>query len=53
MKFTLELSPEELKEMIGADKLEKAFYDQLPTVTSVWSQVWLDWVKENIQWEDK
>jgi len=49
MKFTLEISPEELKEMIGADKLEKAFYYQLPTVTGVWSQVWLDWMKEYIQ----
>jgi hypothetical protein len=49
MKFTLEITPEELKELVGADRLEKAFYEQMPTVTGVWSQVWLDWVKEHMQ----
>ena len=53
MKFTLEITPEELKELVGADRLEKAFYEQMSPVTGVWSQVWLDWVKENIQGEDK
>jgi hypothetical protein len=52
MKFTLEITPEELKELVGADKLEKAFYEQMSPVTpvtGVWSQVWLDWMKEHMQ----
>jgi hypothetical protein len=52
MKFTLEISPEEFKQLIGADKLEKAFHEQMSLVTpvtSVWSQVWLDWMKEHVQ----
>jgi hypothetical protein len=49
MKITLDISPAELKEILGADKLEKAFYEQMPTVTGVWSQVWLDWMKEHMQ----
>lgn len=52
MKIILDVSPEELKELVGADRLEKAFYEQMSpvtTVTGVWSQVWLDWMKEHMR----
>jgi hypothetical protein len=52
MKITLDISPAELKEILGADKLEKAFYEQMSLVTpvtGVWSQVWLDWMKEHMR----